>query len=277
MTGEAGVQYHAGEDRARQESETRGESLGELRARVTGTGPLLVLVPGMDGTGQLFYRQTPRLARSFRTVTYALRDEATSIDVLVDDLRRLVERAGGRDARAMVLGESFGGALAMRFALEHPRHVSGLVVLNSFPYFAPQMRLALARLALGALPWGTMAIVRRVTASRMHSRFTSRADIGRFLAISRAISRTGYLNRLGMLREYDVRDRLGRLETPALFLAAAEDHLVPAVSQARYMASLAPRARVRVLEGHGHICLIAPNLDLERMLVEWRDEEGIAF
>ena len=29
-------------------------------------------------------------------------------------------------------------------------------------------------------------------------------------------------------------------------------------------------ATLRILQGHGHICLIAPNLDLERILEEWR-------
>jgi hypothetical protein len=42
------------------------------------------------------------------------------------------------------------------------------------------------------------------------------------------------------------------------------------VREARAMASRVPRATVRVLAGHGHICLIAPNLDLENLLQEWR-------
>jgi pimeloyl-ACP methyl ester carboxylesterase len=56
---------------------------------------------------------------------------------------------------------------------------------------------------------------------------------------------------------------------PVLFLASERDHLVPAVREARAMASRVPRATVRVLAGHGHICLIAPNLDLEDLLQEW--------
>jgi hypothetical protein len=54
-----------------------------------------------------------------------------------------------------------------------------------------------------------------------------------------------------------------------LFLAADCDHLVPAVEQARLMASLAPRATMRVLDGHGHVCLIAPDVDLAEILAEW--------
>jgi hypothetical protein len=32
-----------------------------------------------------------------------------------------------------------------------------------------------------------------------------------------------------------------------------------------------PAATMRVLQGHGHICLIAPNLDLGAILEEWVD------
>ena len=54
-----------------------------------------------------------------------------------------------------------------------------------------------------------------------------------------------------------------------LYLAADRDHLVPSVEQARLMASLTPRATLRILPGHGHICLIAPDLDLGDLLDEW--------
>jgi pimeloyl-ACP methyl ester carboxylesterase len=85
-------------------------------------------------------------------------------------------------------------------------------------------------------------------------------------------TRHGYLNRLRILTRYDIRERLSNLEPPTLFLAAEEDHLVPAVAQARYMADRVPESVVRILAGHGHVCLIAPDLDLGDILREWRGE-----
>jgi pimeloyl-ACP methyl ester carboxylesterase len=72
------------------------------------------------------------------------------------------------------------------------------------------------------------------------------------------------------LRAYDVRNRLSELRVPTLFLAADEDHLVPAVAQARVMAERVPGSAFRILDGHGHICLIAPDLDLSQIIREWR-------
>lgn len=224
----------------------------------------------MDGTGRLFYRQVPLLARRHRVVTYSLRDDAARMEDLVEDLAQVVRAASSARTAALVIGESFGGAVAMSFALAHPELVSALVVLNSFPRFLPQFRLRLAIGALRVMPWQTMPLVRRLTAFRLHSRYTHRAEIRRFLELTRDTSREGYIARLTMLLEYDVRARLADVPVPTLFLASERDHLVPSVPQARYMADRVPGAQLQVLSGHGHICLIAPSVDLDRILLEWR-------
>ena len=237
---------------------------------VEGDGPPVVLVPGMDGTGRLFYRQTPLLARSYRVATYALRDDATRMDTLVSDLASVIEQLAPAGGRAVVGGESFGGALSLGLALAHPERVEALVILNSFPYFAPQFRLRLAIHGLSVLPWGAMPLVRRLTAFRMHSKHTHRDDVQRFLALTRQSTKAGYIGRLKLLRQFDVRHRLHEIRCPTLFLAAEQDHLVPSVAQARLMVARVPGSTVRVLSGHGHICLIAPSIDLSSVLADWR-------
>jgi 3-oxoadipate enol-lactonase len=237
---------------------------------IVGTGQPVILVPGMDGTGLLFYRQVPLLARSYRVITYALRDTAATMDALVSDLARIIDTVAPTERRAIIVGESFGGALALSFALARPEQVSRLVVLNSFPYFAPRLRLRLAIMGLGALPWGTMKVVRRLTAFRLHSPHTHGQEIRRFMELTAHATRAGYLSRLKLLTRYDLRHRLHELRSPTLFLAADHDHLVPSVVQARFMATRVPGSTLRVLKGHGHICLIAPDVDLNALLDEWR-------
>jgi pimeloyl-ACP methyl ester carboxylesterase len=238
---------------------------------LTGDGPPLVLVPGMDGTGRLFYRQVPLLARRYRVATYRLREDAPSMAVLVDDLSAVIGAASPGGAPAVVVGESFGGAVALSVALARRDLVAALVVLNSFPYFVPRRRLELAIFALRTFPfpWQAMGLVRRFTAFRLHSRHTHRAEIRRFLELTADTTRPGYLARLRVLREYDVRHRLHDINVPTLFLASDQDHLVPSVDQARQMAARVPGATLRVLAGHGHICLIAPDIDLGQILEQW--------
>jgi 3-oxoadipate enol-lactonase len=205
----------------------------------------------------------------FRVATYALRDDAAHMDTLVDDLAQVVRTVAPGGDPAVVVGESFGGTLAMTFALTHPRLVRALVVLNSFPRFLSQLRLQIALAAVGVMPWGAMATVRRLTAFRLHSRHTHRDEIRHYLEQTKQTTRHGYLGRLRILRDYDIRARLAEIEVPTLILAADRDHVVPSVAQARYMAAHVQSATLRILKGHGHVCLVAPNVDLGEMLREW--------
>jgi pimeloyl-ACP methyl ester carboxylesterase len=241
------------------------------RLTVQGEGHAVILVPGMNGTGELFYRQVPRLERSYRVATYSLREDADDLDLLAADLARIVETVAPDDRCATVVGESFGGAVALTFALDYPERVRSLVILNSFAHFAPQFRLHLAIAGLGLLPWGMMPLVRHLTAFRLHSRHTHRAEVKQFIQLTTRASRDGYISRLKLLTRYDVRDRLHEIRRPTLFLASEKDHLVPAVAQARYMSDRVPGSVIRILEGHGHICLIAPDLDLAAILREWQE------
>jgi pimeloyl-ACP methyl ester carboxylesterase len=64
---------------------------------------------------------------------------------------------------------------------------------------------------------------------------------------------------------------LPSIAAPVLYLAADRDTLIPSVEQARLMSGRTPGATMRVLEGHGHSCLIAPDLDLAAILTDWID------
>lgn len=240
------------------------------RVSIHGQGSAVVLVPGMNGSGELFYRQIPSLRQSYRVATYSLRDDAPTLNVLADDLARVIEEVAPAERRAIVVGESFGGAVALTLALTHPERVSALIILNSFPHFRSQFRLQLAIAGLKVLPWGALGLMRQLTAFRLHSRGTHRAEVKRFIELTARATRRGYHNRLKLLRDYDVRSRLGEVGHPTLFLAAEVDHLVPAVAEARYMADRVPAGAMRVLAGHGHICLIAPDLNLAQILDDWQ-------
>jgi 3-oxoadipate enol-lactonase len=229
----------------------------------------LFLIPGIDGTGKLFYRQLPALERDFVVTTTRLRDDAESMDDLVADLHDEITRVAGDNGRVTLLGESFGGALTLSYAVAHPERIERLVILNSFAHFQSPARLWLGYQLLRAMPWRVMRTVRRLNARRMHSPQTERDEITRFHELMRAATRDGYLSRLRILRSYDIRHRLPSIAAPVLFLAADRDTLVPSVAQAKLMSGLAPAATMRILEGHGHSCLIAPDMDLATILNDW--------
>ena len=240
------------------------------RLRVEGSGPPLIFVPGMDGTGRLFYRQVPLLARQFRVGTYVLRDEAESMETLVEDLDQVIRTLAPDGERVIVVTESFGGAPALSYGIAHPERIRGLVVLNSFPRFPSQLRLRVGLGLAHVVPWSLMAVFRRLTVSRLHSRSTDQSEVRHFLRQTEETTRRGYISRLRILMNYDVRHRLKDIRVPTLFLAADQDQLVPSVEHASYMVARVPGATLRILEGHGHACLIAPGVDLADILHDWQ-------
>ncbi|HEY7819414.1 MAG TPA: alpha/beta hydrolase [Vicinamibacteria bacterium] len=232
----------------------------------------IVLVPGLDGTALLFYRQTPILSRRFHVEAFPLPDdEACTMETLVAALKEAVDRVAlerGED-RVLLCGESFGGALSLSFALRHPEKLSGMVILNSFPYIRQRVRIRLGPPLLKLMPWGAMPVVRRFTERHLHSSHTRREDLEEFHRRTGAIGRRGYIRRLELLRDFDVRGELHRIEVPTLFLAADQDQLLPSVAEARFMATRMPRATVRILEGYGHVCMINEDFDLLSHVDPW--------
>ena len=232
---------------------------------VEGKGPVFIMVPGLDGTALLFYRQIPRLAPSFRVVSFRLPDDPeTTMEDLVDDLSSIIRDVTARDTdpRVFLCGESFGGALSLSFALTHPELVRGLVILNSFSRVRQRLQLRFGLPLLKKVPWGAMQLARRFTEWKLHTSHTRKEDLREFRERIKAIGKDGYIRRLEILQGYDVRTRIQEIDVPTLFLAADEDRLVPAVSEARFMAGNMANASVQILEGFGHICLINHDFDL---------------
>ncbi|MGH1488928.1 MAG: alpha/beta fold hydrolase [Acidimicrobiales bacterium] len=243
----------------------REQHLRDLSAADADT---IVLVPGLDGTAELFYRQIAPLARLFNVVAFPLPDKRkASMEDLVDDLALLITEVS-RDG-VILCGESFGGALSMSLALRYPELVKGLVIINSFPYLSNRFELAVAPWLIKIIPWAAMPFVRRFTENRLHSAHTLDEDLHQFRVRMRKIRRDGYIRRLEILADYDLRESLDQLSAPVLFLAGTDDKLIPSVEWAQFMGARVPNCQVRLLPGYGHCCLINHDLDLGEIVGNW--------
>ena len=237
-----------------------------------GQGPIIILVPGLDGTALLFYRQIPLLSKQFDVLTFSLpNDSGSTMDSLIEDLRKLIDEVlkKRRDKKVLLCGESFGGALSLSFALAHPELLMGLVIVNSFPTIRQQLKLRLGKQLVRMIPWGAMRVVRKFTESRLHSPHALPEDLYQFHLRMQYVGRKGYVRRLEILQTYDIREKLNRIQTPTLFLAGNLDRLVPSVQESRFMTERMPNASMVELKGYGHICLINHDLNLLEYISPW--------
>ena len=173
----------------------RGE--GRIGYDVTGTGPLIVAVPGMGDLRSTYRYLVPALVSAgFRVAAMDLRghgDSDTTFSAFDDpgtasDIVALTEHLGGS---ALVIGNSMGAAAAVIAAAERPELISGLVLIGPFVRNvpAPAWQRLMFRALMGG-PWARLAWL-----SYYPTLFPTRKD-GDYAehrsAVGAAMSRPGY-------------------------------------------------------------------------------------
>ncbi len=123
--------------------------------REEGDGPELLMIHGLTGNGRnLTYALAPALRAHFRVITLdrpgagysdPVADAETSLHGQASLVARFIEAKGLQ--RPLVLGHSLGGAVALALAIDHPRHVRGLVLVSALTHpqhLPPPVFLSLA-------------------------------------------------------------------------------------------------------------------------------------
>jgi pimeloyl-ACP methyl ester carboxylesterase len=228
-----------------------------MRAEVVasrGTGEPVVYVPGIDGSGELLLGTAARLERRFRLTRLCYRGSGGGYETLAASVaQRIEESAGGR---ALILAESFGVALALELALDHPERVSGLALVNGFARFHDRLGLALTRGVFALAPRAWVRAARPRFAQR--GLFAPRHDdeaLHALLALDGDWFDAGYRARLAWIRELDLRERLAEVRCPVALFAADHDRVVAAVPAAREMEARLAHAELTVLVAAGHLVL----------------------
>lgn len=236
--------------------------------KVAGCGPLLVYIPGLDGSGELFFKQEPALSRSYRVVKFQLREQGPfTYRDLADDVAAILDDL--EEQRAVIVGESFGGGVALTFALHHPERVERLVIVNSFPRFRHHLRIRLAAWLARTIPFRITWLFRWVVVSvGLRLEGVRGEERRRFLEILRRVGQEGYWRRLRLISQIDIEDRLPEIQAPTLFIAGEKDLLVPSVREAQAMAARMPNATVKIIKGVGHGCLLGDKVCLADILAE---------
>jgi proline iminopeptidase len=154
---------------------SEGAGPAGLHWRTVGEGtPVVVLHGGPDFDHTYLLPELDRLAEHARLVYYDQRGRGrssgepndVSIDSEVEDVDR-VRRASGLDTVAL-LGHSWGGVLAMEYAVRHPERVSHLILANTAPASAADWRALREHFARIRAPEDVerMEAIRRSDASR---------------------------------------------------------------------------------------------------------------
>ena len=195
------------------------------------------------------------------------RRQTPDLDMRADDLRAVLDAAGSD--RAVLFGESEGGALSAFFAATHPDRVLALVLYGSHARYAwaPDYPTGATPEAHAswrddiATGWGTIDFARRWVEDEAPS-LANDEDYVRWFAknLRHSASPAAALEFDEVWYALDVRGILGTVQAPTLVLQRAGVFDEP---PSRYLAERIPGARYEELPGRDHIIIAG---DAERVV-----------
>lgn len=217
----------------------------------------LVIIPGLNGRLSFFKNQLPVFSQHFRVLLFELPDLPTErelkgkggVEWMAEELESVMLAAGME--KAVVVGESFGGSLALVFALKHPERVEALVVISAIQKLREPLVMRTAfqviRLLLPMrLGW---TILSKVMFCREEGGEPREFFIGQECNVPRSVT----WRRWKELRKVELEGKLGRVTAPTLVTAGMKDRLIPS-SDSESIHRQIKGSRLELFEDAAHLC-----------------------
>jgi proline iminopeptidase len=247
-----------------------------LNVKVIGHGYPLALMHGGPGADLFTLMSLKPLADQFTLVFYDHRCNGRSegaevttmtMENLTADAEALRQALGYKNWA--VLGHSFGGNVALEYALRYPQSLSHLLLVNSGGDYRWARKNAPQVLAKRGYSPDIVALARRF----LNGQIEPKEMFPTLMKLGKAYSPYGgprqalhmLINGLQtklrpealifgetqVLRNWSVMDRLGEIKTPTLLIAGREDFIYPPEHQEELAATI-PNARLMIIERAGH-------------------------
>ena len=239
-----------------------------------GSGPPVILVPGIQGRWEWMRPTVEALARTSRVLTFSLADEPTAggrfdpasgFASYVDQIAEAMTAAGVE--RAVICGVSYGGLVAAAFAARHPERVSGLVLVSALPpTWQPDAR---ARFFLRApvllsplFCIASLRLYREIAAANPGLAHGMAAAVTHgWNVITHMFSPVRMARRVHLLENLPLATELANVHVPTLVVTGERslDRVVPVDATRQYLA-MWPHAQAATLDHTGHLgCITRPD------------------
>ena len=244
---------------------------GGIRTRFLASGedqskPVLLLLHGTGGHAEAYARNLGPHGEHFRTYAIDMLghgwtdkpDRPMETSAYVDHIRALLDALGAK--RAHISGESLGGWVAARFALDHPDRIDRLVLNTTGGSTAnPEVMKRLKELTARAAEDPSWEFIKARLEWLMHDKGHVNEDlIATRQAIYSSPGAGDAMKRALILQEMETRvrnllkdDEWTRISAETLVLWTTHDPTNPP-AEGRRLATLIPRAKFLMMENCGH-------------------------
>ncbi len=220
--------------------------------------PVVVLSNSLGATRGMWDPQVPALAERYRVTILNLPGFHGSAPV-EGTMAAYVERVRegfdelGIEPGAMLMGNGFGGTVALAFALDHGARLSRLVISDAAAGF-PEAGKQAFRVMAEKVAQGGMGAIAEIAANRVfHADYLARRPeaVEERRRVLLAIDPVAFRAACRVLVETDLVPRLGGLTLPVLVICGALDQATPPALN-RLIAETAPNARYVEIPACGH-------------------------
>ena len=257
-----------------------------MRIVDVGTGPPIIVVPGIQGRWEWMKPGIDALARRCRVVTFSLADERscggrfdphTGFDCYVDQVREAMDARG--IVQAAVCGVSYGGSIAAAFAARYPERTTGLVLVSAIPpSWAPDARvrfyLRAPRLLSPIFCLASLRMYREIAAATPGFAAGVVAAVRHgWTAVTHLMSPSRMARRVALLSQVDLRSELATVDRPTLVVTGDEglDRVVP-VRMTREYLKLWPHAQSATIARTGHLGMLTRPDEFTRIVAPFVED-----
>lgn len=250
-----------------------------------GTGPALVFLPGLTGDSEVFRYQISALSASYRVIAPNLRLDFSGVerrfDQFAHDVGSVLDALD--EPAACVLGLSFGGPIAVRFATLYPERVWALILTNTLAQLDLShvglnrtLLIPVARWSSRFLP---VSLIRRLAGlwgqwgiwvydpSPGNERVID-YELTTPVRVPLSVSGT----RMDMFKDCDLRPDLQAIQHAALVIGGSSDTYTLPEWQ-REIARLLPSSKYVEIPDGGHLSLISQAETFNQVVLDWLAEQ----
>lgn len=200
----------------------------------------LVLLPGMDGTGDLFDPVISALGSNLKTIIIRY---PFTLPLNYSELETFVREALPKNEPFIVLGESFSGPIAISIAASPPSGLFALILCCSFAR-NPQPILRLMTPFLPFLP--IKYIPTKLLSYFLLGKFATPLLCSLLSTSLSKVTHSTLITRMRSVLKINVTNKLSKISIPVLYLCAAQDRTVPK-SASKLIAKLLPQTQITLL------------------------------
>ena len=240
----------------------------ELYYELHGEGEPIIFSHGWLEDCSIWDSQVESFAKNYAVILYDHRGHGRSdkprgdysVQVLSNDLYSLVQKL--KLEKATLVGFSLGGMAALIFALEHPGKVSKLVLVGTTAKMA--LTVHIIRVLRYVTPYKTVA---RMVCKRRFYKPSKQIVEDELVKAMRVERHTAYDCLKEFTKNYDIRNRVSKIEVPTLIIVGEKDKINLKASQ--YLNREIKGSELRIVSGSGHTVMVEKTEEFNQILEEF--------